>query len=320
MYAVRAVPFVASMMTTMAWADAGSGIVKASAAGRPEGLNALWRAGGLNALWRAGGWALGDAAVVDARHLVLVFFVDHWSRFAGACVPGQLTKFTDNVGHAPYRAECLKLATLRHYRNQHQDLEGTWDPTEGRSRIASSLEAMCRRHGLQSLAHGALGVETEVNYQTDDASLIYCTSRSTVCLSRYAQWKVASRIHDVGKFALSLGGEFARQRDDGRHAQVTGLDWLVYAACENSGTCERPCGAFLQAQEVRGSEGVPLCLLRAGRSSHRGRVLSESYLRAALGFREAVMIPDINGRLSQGSGVSRGLLLCGQAGSRDSGP
>ena len=94
---------------------------------------------------------------------------------------------------------------------------------------------MCRRHGLRSLAHGAQGDESEVNYQTDDASLIYCTSRSTVCLSRYAQWKVASGIHDVRKFALSLGGEFARQRDDGRHAQVTGLDWLVYAACESSG-------------------------------------------------------------------------------------
>ena len=211
---------------TIVGAVADSGIVKASAASHPDGLNALWQ---------AAGWVVEDAAVVDARHLVQVFFVDHGSRTTGAGVPRELTKFTDNVDHAPYQAKYLKMATLRCYRERHQDLEGTWDPMEGRSRIVSSLEEMCRRHGLRSLPHGAQSVEAEVTYQTDDESFIYCTSRSTDRLSRYAQWKVASGIRDVPKFALSLGAEFARQRNDGRHAQVTGVDWLVASACKSSG-------------------------------------------------------------------------------------
>ena len=210
---------------TNAGAAADSGIVKAAATSFPDGLKALWQ---------AAGWALEDAAFLDARHLVLVFFVDHGSRATGAGLSTQLMKFTDNLDHAPYRAEYLKMATLRHYRERHQDLEGTWDPMEGRSRLVSSLEEMYRRLGLRSLPHGARGVEAEVTYQTDDASLIYCTSRSTD-LSRHSQWKVASRIRDVPKFALSLGAEFARQRDDERHAQVTGLDWFMSAACKSSG-------------------------------------------------------------------------------------
>ena len=223
---VWVVPSVASTMMTVAGAVAGSGIVRASVASLPEGLGALWR---------AAGWVLKDAAVVDARHLVLVFFVDHGLRTRGAGPPGHLAKFTDNMDHAPYRAKCLKLATLRHYREQHQDLEGTWDPMEGRSRIASSLEEMCRRHGLRSVPHGAHHVAAEVTYQTDDASFIYCASRSTDRVSRHVQWSVASRIHDVPNLALLLGAEFARQRDDGRHAPVTGLDWLVDAVRKGSG-------------------------------------------------------------------------------------
>ena len=210
---------------TNASAAADSGIVKAAATSFPDGLNALWQ---------AAGWALEDAAVVDARHLVLVFFVDHGSRTTGAGLSTQLMKFTDNLDHAPHRAEYLKMATLRHYRERHQDLEGTWDPMEGRSRLVSSLEEMYRRHGLRSPPHGAQSVEAEVTYQTDDASLIYCTSRSTD-LSRHSQWKVASRIRDVPKFALSLGAEFAKQRDDGRHVQVTGLDWFMSAARNSAG-------------------------------------------------------------------------------------
>lgn len=208
---------------TVAGAAAGLRIVKASL---PEGLNVLWR---------AAGWVLEDAAVVDARHCVLVFLVDYGSKTNGAGVPGQLTRFADKEDHAPFRAKRLKLATLRHYREKHQDLEGTWDPMEGKSRVASSMEEMGRRHGLRSMPRGAHHVAAEVTYQTEDASFIYCTSRSTGRVSRHAQWKVASRIHDVPNFALLLGAEFARQRDAGRHASVTGLDRLVAAACKNSG-------------------------------------------------------------------------------------
>ena len=68
-------------------------------------------------VWRTAGWVLQDAAVVDARHLVLVFHVDHSLSLLGGSIPGQLTKYSDTEDHAPYRAACLKLATLRHYRN-----------------------------------------------------------------------------------------------------------------------------------------------------------------------------------------------------------
>ena len=206
-----AVPLVASTMTIMAGADAGSGIVKASVGGLPEGLNVPWGAAGR---------VLEDAAVVDARNLVLVFFVDHGWRTGGAGVPGQLTKFTDNVDYVPYRAKCLKLATLGHYREQHQDLEGTWVQMEGRSRVASSLAEMCRRHGARTMPRGVDLVWTEVTYETEETSLIYCKSRSTVSPSE--RWKIASRIRHVRRFAPLLGAEFARQRDDGRHAPVTG--------------------------------------------------------------------------------------------------
>ena len=120
------------MATAGALADLG--IVKASVASLPDELNTQWR---------AANWVLENSAVVDGRHLVWVFFVDHTLRSTGACVPGQLTKYTDNEDHALYQAECLKLGTLRHYREQHRDLEGTWDPMEGRSRVASTLEEMC---------------------------------------------------------------------------------------------------------------------------------------------------------------------------------
>ena len=193
-------------------AAAGSGIAKESVASLPEGWSA-W--------YRASGGVLQSAAVVDARHQVLVCFVDHRRWTFGAGVPGQLTKFTDNEDHAPYRAKWLKLATFRHYREQHQELEGTWDPMEGRSRIASNLEEMCRRHGVGSVPHGARHVATEVTYQTEGGSFIYSTSRSTDSVSRYAQWSVASRIRNVPNFALLLGAEFARQRDDGWYAPVT---------------------------------------------------------------------------------------------------
>ena len=49
-------------------AAASSAIVKASVSSLPKGVKALWR---------TAGWVLQDAAVVDARHLVLVFHVDH---------------------------------------------------------------------------------------------------------------------------------------------------------------------------------------------------------------------------------------------------
>ena len=141
--------------------------------------------------------ALPDAAVVDARHLVLVFHVDHSLSLLGGSIPGQLTKYSDTEDHAPYRAACLKLATLRHYREQHQDLEGTGDSMEGRSRITSTLEGMCRRHGARNVPHGAHRVTADATYQTDDTSLIYCTSRAGNRASRHKQWRTESRIRDV---------------------------------------------------------------------------------------------------------------------------
>ena len=196
---------------TLAGAAAGSGIVRESVASLSEGLKA----------WcRASGGVLQSTAVVDARHRVLVCSVDHGSWTTGAGVPGQLTKFTDNEDHAPYRAKYLKMATLRHCRDQHQDLEGTWDPMEGRSRIVSSLEEMCRRHSVENVPHGAHLVATDITYQVDGTSFIYCTSRSMDRVSRYPQWNVTSHIHDVPNFALLLGAEFARQLDDGRYALV----------------------------------------------------------------------------------------------------
>ena len=192
-------------------------IIKASVADLPKELNALWR---------AAGWILKDTVVVDGRHLVLVFFVDREARNTGGGVPGRLTKYTDVEDYAPYRAKWLKLATLRHYREQHRDLEGTRDPMEGRSRVSSTLEEMCRRHGVHEMPRGADLVEAKVTYETEDTSLIYCTSRSMNRVSRYEQWKFASRICNVQTFALSLGTEFARQRDAGRHAPVTGLTGL----------------------------------------------------------------------------------------------
>ena len=207
-------------------ATARTSIMKASIASIPEKLNAQWRAGGC---------LLQGAAVVDARHLVLVFHVDHASSIIGAGVPRQLTKYTDNEDHAPYQATCLKLATLRHYREQHQDLEGTWDSMEGRSRITSTLEEFCQRHRMRDVPFGAHFVTAKVTYETDDLSLIYCTSMTRRRVSRREQWKVASRIRDVPKFGLLLGAEFARQCDEGRHAAVTGLDRFVATVCQSSG-------------------------------------------------------------------------------------
>ncbi|MCY4372636.1 MAG: hypothetical protein OXC31_02610 [Spirochaetaceae bacterium] len=200
--------------------------MKASVVSLPEELNAQWRTAGC---------FLQRAAVVDTRHLVLVFHVDHASSIIGAGVPRQLTKYTDNEDHAPYQATCLKLATLRHYREQHRDLEGTWDPMEGRSRITSTLAEFCRRHHVVDLPPGAHHATADVTYKTEDSSLIYCTSMTRLRVSRREQWKIASRIRAVPKFALLLGAEFARQCDDGRHAAVTGLDLLAAAACQSSG-------------------------------------------------------------------------------------
>ena len=200
-------------------------IVKASFARLPEELNAEWR---------AARWVQEGAAVVDARHLVLVFRVDYASPIMGAGVTRQLTKYTDHEDHAPYRAKCLKLATLRHYREKHQDLEGTWDPMEGRSRIASTLAEFYERHNVPSVPWGAHLATADVTYETDDTSLICCTSRTVCRTSRHEQWRVASRIRDVPKFALLLGAEFARQYDEARYAAVTGLDLLAAAVRESS--------------------------------------------------------------------------------------
>ena len=141
----------------IAGAAAGSRIVKASIASFPDELNALWR---------EMGWDLEDAVVVDGSHLVLVFFVDYELRITARVVPGKLTKFTDNEDHASYQAKFLKLATLRLYREQHQDLEGTWDPMEGRSKVASTMAEFCIRHGTRGTLHGTDHITTEATYST----------------------------------------------------------------------------------------------------------------------------------------------------------
>ena len=185
------------------------------------------------ARWRAAGWTLQDMAVVDATHLVIVFHVDHSSSNVGG-IPARLTKYSDNEDHAPYRADFLKLATLGHYREHHRDLEGTWDRMEGRSRVPSTLEEMSRRHGVRAMPNGAHLVATETTYEVEDTNLIYCTTRTSLGASRPREWKFASRVRDVSKFALQLGAEFARQCNDGPHAAMTGLDWLVSAAIRSS--------------------------------------------------------------------------------------
>ena len=200
-----------------------SALVKVSVSGVPEGVGARW--------WTA----LQDAAVVDARHLVLVFHVDVSSSILRGTIPEQLTKYSETEDHAPYHAACLKLATLRHYREQHTDLEGTGDSMEGRSRITSTLEEMCRRHGAHNVPHGAHLVTADVTYQTDDTSLIYCTSRARNRAFRHQRWRIESRIHDVPKLALHLGAEFANQRGEGRRTNVPALDWLLSAAVGRSG-------------------------------------------------------------------------------------
>lgn len=206
--------------------SARSAVVKAPVVSLPEELKALWQ---------AAGWVLDDSALVDGRHLVCVFFVDHGSRAIGAGIPQELTKYTDSEGHAPFRAKYLKLATLRHYREHHKDLEGTWDPMEGRTTVVSSLGELLGRHGAMRLPHGAHHVKAKTTYGTDDTTFIYCTSRSMDRVSGYEQWRVASCIRDVPRFALLLGAEFGRQRDGTRHAPVTGLDWLAVAASQSSG-------------------------------------------------------------------------------------
>ena len=210
----------------MSGAGAHSAIVKASFASLPRELSGLWR---------AAGWILEGSVVVDAHHLVLVFSVDYGSPNVRSGVRKRLTKHSDVEKHAPYRAECLKLATLRHYRERHRGLEGTWDPMEGTSRVESTLEEMCRRHGVRDVPRGAHQVATTATYRTAATGLIYCASGPGADVSRHGHWKVASRIRDVPGFALLLGAEFAKQRDAGRHEAVTGLDRLVAAAVGCSG-------------------------------------------------------------------------------------
>ena len=203
-----------------------SAIVKVSVAGLSKELSELWR---------AAGWVLEESAVVDAHHLVQVFSVEYGSPIVRRGIPKRLMKYTDVEKHAPYKAESLKLATVRHYREHNRGLEGTWDPMEGQSRLESTLEEMCARHGVRDVPYGAHLVATAVTYQTDDTSLIYCASGMGADVSRHEHWKVASRIRDVPRFAVLLGAEFSRQHDKRRHAAVTGLDWLDAAVVGSSG-------------------------------------------------------------------------------------
>ena len=111
------------------------------------------------------GWTLQDAAVVDGHHLVLVFSVDFASPRVAWRVPTQLIRYSGKEEHAPYTANCLKLATLRHYRERHRDLEGTCDPMEGRSELVSSFEKFCERHSVPDLPDGAHHVTAKVTLE-----------------------------------------------------------------------------------------------------------------------------------------------------------
>ena len=189
----------------------------------------------VHALWREAGSILETAGVVDSRHLVLVFSVDYASLTATRNVPREVLKYTDNEEHAPYKAECLKMATLRHYRSEHQDLEGTWDPMEGKIRVVSTLEEYCARHGVRNTSQGDHHVAADVTYGTENTNLVYCTSRAEYRQPRYGQWRVGSVIRNVPKLSLLLGAEFARQFDKRRYAPVTPLDRLFTAILDASG-------------------------------------------------------------------------------------
>ena len=184
----------------------------------------------LKSIWQEAHWMLEGTYVIDGRHLLLVFYVDHAFAIMESQASHELTKYVDCEDYAPYRAKELKLATLRHYRKCHQDLEGTGDPMEGRSSIKSSLKEFLDRHHAKSTLHGTQHIATEVVYQTDGTSLIYCTSRDSELSSRFEQWGVASVIRNIPRFTVLLGTEFARQRDEFRHAAVTGLDRIVDSA------------------------------------------------------------------------------------------
>ena len=175
-----------------------------------------------------------NAVFVDGRYLVLVFSVDYASLTVNRIVPRTVIKYTDNEAHAPYRAMCLKMATLTHYRNKHKALEGTWDPMEGRSRVVSTFEEFCERHGVHNIPQGAHHGVAEVTYETEGTSLVYCTSRTEYGKPRYRQWRVGSVIRDVPKFSLLLGAEFARQSDKRRYGPVTALDRLVTGSLDAS--------------------------------------------------------------------------------------
>ena len=157
-------------------------------------------------------------------------FADHGSHRSRA-----VDEIHGQRGPRPVPGQMLEIGYPAPLSEQHQELEGTWDPMEGRSRIASTFAEFCKRHRVRDLPHGARLAAVEATYETDDTSLIYCTSRATDRVSRHAQWRVASRIRDARKFAVVLGAQFARQCDEGRHTAVTGLDLLIGAAVGSSG-------------------------------------------------------------------------------------
>ena len=203
-----------------------SAIVSASIPELPEELAANWRASRC---------FLEDVHVVDRRHLVCTFFVDHASAITTAHVPTRVTKYVDDKSHAPYRAKHLKLATLRHYREHYQNLEGTWDPMEGRCKSTSSFEELLKRHNAPSTPLGAHHATAVVTYETENTSLIYCTSLARSAVFRHEHWQEACHIVDVPRFAVLLGAEFARQCDHERHAALTGLDLFCATAVQCSG-------------------------------------------------------------------------------------
>ena len=95
--------------------------------------------------------------------------------------------------------------------------------------MVSTLKEYCARHGVHNIPHGAHDVSTDVTYETEGTSLVYCTSRTEYGKPQYRQWTVGSVVGDVPRFSLLLGAEFARQSDKQRFAPVTPLDRLVEA-------------------------------------------------------------------------------------------
>ena len=147
---------------------------------------------------------LENTVLVDDCCLVFVYHVNYsFHRTA----PRKLVKYSKKQ-YAPHSYENLQVSTLRYYRENHQDYEGSGDPFEGTVEMSSSHTEFCTRHGVPSIP-GGCQVATTVTYKTEDTSFIYCMS--VIGGKIYCKYDSASVISDVSQFATQLGVEFARR-------------------------------------------------------------------------------------------------------------